>query len=82
MRYLLRRGLASQAAQAGLKLGELGYSTDTEELIVGTGEGKFTVVNKVYAMPSGELVADIQTDNGYLIPLCIPMKDPLVPKRG
>lgn len=68
-RMIVRRGYNEQLKSDTLLEGELGFSVDTQELVVGTKDG-FKVVSEV-KQAYGILCTEI---DGRLIPLCIRSK--------
>lgn len=66
----LRRGLAEQVPQAGLKLGEIAYLTDKEVLCVGNGKGGTSVLLQVIKGPNDALYGEVEGIEGY-VPLII-----------
>ena len=67
MRYFLRRGESHQLTPTVLAEAELGFSTDTKELMIGTKSGPVKVSDVVEG-PDGILYAPVPEG---MIPLCI-----------
>lgn len=64
----IRHGLSAQLKNDTLRVAELGFNIDTNELVIGTENGPHVVV-KVVLGPENKLYAEVP--NGML-PMCLP----------